>query len=55
MADAERTAAALAASGVRCAARGGRVRLSCHVWNTREDIERAAAALGGAAGPGAGR
>ncbi|MGI9253779.1 MAG: aminotransferase class V-fold PLP-dependent enzyme [Thermomicrobiales bacterium] len=46
--DAERTAAALAASGVRCAARGGRVRLSCHVWNTREDIERAAAALLGA-------
>lgn len=45
VADAERTASALAAAGVRCAARGGQVRLSCHVWNTREDIERAAAAL----------
>jgi len=50
VADAERTAAALAASGVRCAARGSGVRLSCHVWNTREDIERAAVALAGARG-----
>jgi selenocysteine lyase/cysteine desulfurase len=47
VADAEATAAALAAAGIRCAARGGRVRLSCHVWNTQEDIERAAAALSG--------
>lgn len=48
VADAEATAARLAAAGVRCAARGGRVRLSPHVWTTDDDIARAAAVLGAA-------
>ncbi len=43
--DAEGTAARLAAAGIRCAARGGNVRLSPHVWTTDDDIARAAAAF----------
>jgi selenocysteine lyase/cysteine desulfurase len=31
--------------GVRCAARGGNVRLSPHVYNTVDDIDRAIDAL----------
>lgn len=45
VADAEATAARLAAAGVRGAARGGNVRLSPHVWTTDDDIARAAAAI----------
>lgn len=45
VADAEATAARLAAAGIRCAARGGNVRLSPHVWTTDDDTARAAAAL----------
>ncbi|MGW5365214.1 aminotransferase class V-fold PLP-dependent enzyme [Actinopolymorpha pittospori] len=41
-ADAERR---LAAAGVRAAVRGGRVRLSFHVYNTERDVERAVDAL----------
>ena len=37
--------AALEAQGIRCAARGGDVRLAVHVWNTAEEIDRAIAAL----------
>jgi len=43
--DAEAAAAALAETGVRCAARGGNIRLSPHVYNTNEDIDRAIGAL----------
>ncbi len=43
--DAEAAETALAAMGVRCAARGGNVRLSPHVYNTDEDINRAIEAL----------
>src|SRR5215217_1616653 len=43
--DAEIAAAALAAMGVRCAARGGNIRLSPHVYNTVEEIDRAIDAL----------
>lgn len=43
--DADKATAALAAAGVRCAARAGRIRLSTHVYNTDEDIDRAAAAV----------
>jgi selenocysteine lyase/cysteine desulfurase len=32
--------------GVRCAARGGNIRLSPHVYNTEADIDRAVEALG---------
>ena len=39
--DAEAAEAALAAMGVRCAARGGNIRLSPHVYNTDDDIDRA--------------
>lgn len=45
VADADATAAGLAAAGIRCAARGGNVRLSPHVWTTDDDIARAAAAF----------
>lgn len=41
VADAEAAERSLAALGVRCAARGGNIRLSPHVYNTDEDIERA--------------
>jgi selenocysteine lyase/cysteine desulfurase len=43
--DAEAAEAALAMMGVRCAARGGNIRLSPHVYNTVDDIDRAVAAL----------
>ena len=43
--DPERAAASLAEAGVRCAARGEYVRLSTHVWNTRAEVELAAAAV----------
>jgi len=49
-ADAEAVAAALAAASVRCAARGGRVRFSTHVWNTPEEIDRVVAVVGGMLG-----
>jgi selenocysteine lyase/cysteine desulfurase len=38
-------AARLAAAGVRCATRAGRVRLSFHLYNTEDDVDRALAAL----------
>ena len=43
--DAESAETALAAMGVRCAARGGNIRLSPHVYNTVDDIDRAIDAL----------
>ena len=43
--DADAVTLALAESGVRCAARAGKVRLSTHVWNSDEDIRRAAEVL----------
>jgi selenocysteine lyase/cysteine desulfurase len=45
--DAEGAEAVLAASGVRCAARGGNIRLSPHIYNDEADIDRAVAVLGG--------
>ena len=44
--DADAVARALAESGIRCAARAGKVRLSTHVWNTDDDIVRAAEVVG---------
>ena len=46
VADAEGVERSLAEAGVRCAARGGRIRLAPHVWNTAEEIDRAVAAVG---------
>lgn len=46
--DALAAEAALEARGIRCAARGGNVRLAVHVWNTDEEIARATEALQGA-------
>jgi len=43
--DAEAAEAALAKVGVRCAARGGNIRLSPHVYNTVADVDRAIDAL----------
>jgi selenocysteine lyase/cysteine desulfurase len=43
--DAEGAERALAETGVRCAARGGNIRLSPHVYNTKADIDRAVEAL----------
>src|SRR5215212_1922274 len=43
--DAESAEGALATMGVRCAARDGNIRLSPHVYNTIEDINRAIDAL----------
>jgi len=43
--DAETAETALATMGVRCAARGGNIRLSPHVYNTVDDIDRAIDAL----------
>ena len=43
--DAEPAETALAAMGGRCAARGGNIRLSPHVYNTVDDIDRAIDAL----------
>ncbi|HET7092013.1 MAG TPA: aminotransferase class V-fold PLP-dependent enzyme [Thermomicrobiales bacterium] len=45
-ADAEAAVTALAAAGIKCAARGGNIRLSPHVYNTIGDIDRAIAAVG---------
>src|SRR5918993_295911 len=39
--DAEAAEIALAEMGVRCAARGGNIRLSPHVYNTVDDVDRA--------------
>jgi selenocysteine lyase/cysteine desulfurase len=44
--DAEAAERALAEMGVRCAARGGNIRLSPHIYNTEADIDRAIEALG---------
>ena len=43
--DAEAAEIALAEVGVRCAARGGNIRLSPHVYNTADDVDRAIDAL----------
>lgn len=43
--DAEAAETALAEAGVKCAARGGNVRLSPHVYNTPEEIDRAVDAI----------
>jgi selenocysteine lyase/cysteine desulfurase len=43
--DADAARVALSAAGVRAAVRGTAIRFSTHVWTTREDIERAAAAI----------
>jgi len=43
--DAESAEGALATMGVRCAARDGNIRLSPHVYNTVEDINRAIEAI----------
>lgn len=43
--DAETAETSLAAMGVRCAARGGNIRLSPHVYNTVDDVDRALDAL----------
>jgi selenocysteine lyase/cysteine desulfurase len=45
VADAEAAETALAEAGVKCAARGGNVRLSPHVYNTPEEIDRAIDAI----------
>jgi selenocysteine lyase/cysteine desulfurase len=47
VADAVGAERALAETGVRCAARKGNLRLSPHVYNTEDDIDRAIAALRG--------
>jgi selenocysteine lyase/cysteine desulfurase len=46
-----RLAAALAEVGCVVAARAGRVRIAFHLWNTDEDVERAAGALTRAGAP----
>jgi selenocysteine lyase/cysteine desulfurase len=43
--DADAAETALAEAGVKCAARGGNVRLSPHVYNTPEEIDRAVDAI----------
>jgi cysteine desulfurase/selenocysteine lyase len=43
--DAARVGAALAERGISCAVRDGRLRVSCHVFNDREDVDRLADAL----------
>jgi selenocysteine lyase/cysteine desulfurase len=43
--DAEGARAALDAARVKAAVRGDAIRFSLHVWNTGEDVERAAAAI----------
>lgn len=45
--DAAAAEAALTAAGIVCAARGGNIRLSPHVYNTEEEIDRAIAAMRG--------
>ncbi|MGC9960914.1 MAG: aminotransferase class V-fold PLP-dependent enzyme [Acidimicrobiales bacterium] len=43
--DAARVASALAEQQVSCAVRDGRIRVSCHLFNDRSDIDRLVAAL----------
>jgi selenocysteine lyase/cysteine desulfurase len=43
--DSEAAEAALERAGIRCAARGGNIRFSPHVYNTVTDIDRAVAAM----------
>lgn len=43
--DAEAAERSLAESGIRCAARGGNIRLAPHVYNTEEGIDKAVEAL----------
>jgi selenocysteine lyase/cysteine desulfurase len=43
--DAEAAERSLADSGIRCAARGGNIRLAPHIYNSEEDIDRAVSAL----------
>ncbi len=43
--DAEAAEVRLAELGVRCAARGGNIRLSPHVYNTAADVDAALDAL----------
>ena len=43
--DAEVAERALAEAGVRCAARGGNIRLSPHIYNTEADIDQPIAAV----------
>jgi selenocysteine lyase/cysteine desulfurase len=43
--ESEAAEAALERAGVRCAARGGNIRLSPHVYNTVTDVDRAVAAM----------
>ena len=45
IADAGPARAALEAAGVKASVRGTAIRFSVHVWNTAEDVERAAAAI----------
>jgi selenocysteine lyase/cysteine desulfurase len=45
-ADAEAVRARLAEAGIKAAVRATNVRLSTHVWNTSDDVDRAAAAIG---------
>lgn len=48
--DAEAAERSLAEAGIRCAARGGNIRLSPHLYNTEDGIDRAIAALQGLIG-----
>lgn len=47
--DAAAAESALQRRGIRCAARGGNVRLAVHVWNTEEEIAQTVSALQGIA------
>jgi selenocysteine lyase/cysteine desulfurase len=49
--DAEGAERELGKRGIRCAARGDNIRLSPHVYNTEEDVDRALEALAGFVGP----
>ena len=49
--DAERARAALDAARVKAAVRGDAIRFSVHVWNTGEDVERAAATIASVPSP----
>lgn len=43
--DADAVEKALVAAGIKCAARGGNIRISPHVYNTTEELDRAASVL----------
>ena len=43
--DADSVERALIEAGIKCAARGGNIRISPHVYNTTEEIDRAVAVL----------